>query len=220
MKRIYEILLVAVIIAAVIVVGYNRSYYKGSKKMNKTQAQRTPADPNKYEKATFAAGCFWHVQYDFDQIPGVASTTVGYTGGTTENPTYKQVCAGKTGHAEAVEIIYDPNKVSYDGLLDAFFKMHDPTQLYRQGPDIGYQYRSAIFFHNPNQQKAALAKIDELSKSGKFKLPIVTEVKPASRKGHQTAGPFYKAEDYHQKYVEKHGLLSCPVLFSGRHHQR
>ena len=214
MKRIYEILLVAVIIAAVILVGYNRSYYKGSKQMNKTQAQRIPADPNTYEKATFAAGCFWHVQYDFDQVPGVVSTTVGYTGGTTdlssvalakgENPTYKQVCTGKTGHAEAVEVIYDPNKVSYEELLDAFFKMHDPTQLYRQGPDIGYQYRSAIFYHNPDQQKAALAEIDKLSKSGKFKHPIVTEVKPA--------GPFYKAEDYHQKYVEKHGIQSCPAF--------
>jgi peptide-methionine (S)-S-oxide reductase len=204
MKRIYEILLVAVIIAAVILVGYNRSYYKGSKQMNKTQAQRIPADPNTCEKATFAAGCFWHVQYDFDQIPGVISTTVGYTGGTTENPTYKQVCTDKTGHAEAVEIIYDPNKVSYEKLLDVFFENHNPTTKNRQGPDFGTQYRSAIFYHNPEQQKAALAKIDELSKSGKFSSPIVTEVRPAR--------PFYKAEDYHQKYLEKRDLKSCPVF--------
>jgi peptide-methionine (S)-S-oxide reductase len=178
--------------------------YKGKKPMNKTQAQRMPEDPNKYEKATFATGCFWHVQYDFDQIPGVISTTVGYTGGVTENPTYKQVCTDKTGHAEAVEIIYDPNKVSYDKLLDVFFENHNPTTKNSQGPDVGTQYRSAVFYHNAEQQKAALAKIDELSKSDKYPIPIVTEVRPA--------GPFYKAEDYHQKYLEKRGIQSCPAF--------
>jgi methionine-S-sulfoxide reductase len=171
--------------------------------MKTTKAQKIPVDPNQYAKAVFAAGCFWHVQYEFDRLLGVIPTTAGYTGGTTENPTYKQVCTGKTGHAEAIEIIYDPNKVSYEDLLDAFFKMHDPTQLNRQGPDVGLQYRSAIFYHNPEQQKASLATIDALSKSGRFSRPIVTEVRPA--------GPFYKAEDYHQKYVEKHGVLSCPT---------
>jgi peptide-methionine (S)-S-oxide reductase len=211
MKYVQKIVLAALAIIVLVLLGYNNTVYKGSKLMKKAQAQRIPADPNKlarpgggYEKATFAAGCFWHVQYDFDQIPGVISTTVGYTGGVTENPTYKQVCTDKTGHAEAVEIIYDPNKVSYDKLLDVFFENHNPTTKNRQGPDVGYQYRSAIFYHNAEQQKAALAKISELSKSGKFSRPIVTEVKPA--------GPFYKAEDYHQKYLEKRDLKSCPVF--------
>jgi peptide-methionine (S)-S-oxide reductase len=176
--------------------------------MNNTQRQKTSSaktaetpDSNKYEKATFAAGCFWHVQYEFDRVPGVISTTVGYTGGTTENPTYEQVCTGKTGHAESVEITYDPNRVGYEKLLDVFFKVHDPTTLNRQGPDVGHQYRSAIFYHNDRQRQAALAAMEKLSKSGKYSRPIVTEVKPA--------GPFHKAENYHQKYLEKSGALSC-----------
>ena len=204
MKAILKIALAAAIITILLLLSYGNMGYKGKKPMNKTQAQQIPGDPNQYQKATFAAGCFWHVQYDFDQIPGVISTTAGYTGGVTEKPTYKQVCTDKTGHAEAVEIIYDPNKVSYDKLLDVFFENHNPTTKNRQGPDVGTQYRSAVFYHNAEQQKAALAKIDELSKSGKYPSPIVTEVRPA--------GPFYKAEDYHQKYLEKRGLKSCPAF--------
>jgi len=204
MKDMFKIALAVAVIIALLLLGYNNMSYKGRKLMDKTQAQKIPDDPNKYQKATFAAGCFWHVQYDFDQIPGVISTTAGFTGGVTENPTYKQVCTDKTGHAEAVEIIYDPNKVSYNKLLDVFFVNHNPTTKNRQGPDVGTQYRSAVFYHNAEQQKAALAKIDELSKSGKFSSPIVTEVR--------SAGPFYKAEDYHQKYLEKRGIQPCPAF--------
>jgi peptide-methionine (S)-S-oxide reductase len=204
MKDMFKIALAVAVIIALLLLGYNNMSYKGRKLMDKTQAQKIPDDPNKYQKATFAAGCFWHVQYDFDQIPGVISTTAGFTGGVTENPTYKQVCTDKTGHAEAVEIIYDPNKVNYNKLLDVFFVNHNPTTKNRQGPDVGTQYRSAVFYHNAEQQKAALAKIDELSKSGKFSSPIVTEVR--------SAGPFYKAEDYHQKYLEKRGIQPCPAF--------
>ena len=194
----------AVLTAIVLWTGGN---YKKEAKMETPHQKNNPdvnSDPNTYEKATFAAGCFWHVQYEFDQAAGVVSTIVGYTGGKTENPTYKQVCTGKTGHAEAVEIIYDPNKVTYGKLLDVFFNMHDPTTLNRQGPDTGLQYRSAVFYHNESQRKAAIAEIEKLSKSSKFSGPIVTEVTPD--------GPFYKAEDYHQKYVEKHGVNACPAV--------
>jgi peptide-methionine (S)-S-oxide reductase len=209
MKSTKEILIVIAVIAGTVLIGHSAINFKGKKQMDKEQARNKPtaknyqdADPNKCEKATFAAGCFWHVQYEFDRLAGVVSTTVGYTGGITENPTYIQVCTGKTGHAEAVEIIYDPNNISYEELLDAFFKLHDPTTLNRQGFDVGLQYRSAIFYHNDGQRQAAVAAIGKLSKSGKFNHPIVTEVKPA--------GPFYKAEDYHQKYLEKRGVSSCP----------
>jgi peptide-methionine (S)-S-oxide reductase len=148
------------------------------------------------EQATFAAGCFWGVEEAFAKIPGVLTTAVGYTGGHTQNPTYKEVCAGNTGHAEAVVLTYNPDKVSYDKLLQAFWTMHDPTTLNRQGPDIGSQYRSAIFTHTPSQQQAAMASKAAL----KLNKPVVTEVTDAV--------PFYMAEDYHQKYFEKHGM-SC-----------
>lgn len=148
-------------------------------------------------KATFAAGCFWGVQEAFDQIEGVTATAVGYTGGKTANPSYEQVCTDTTGHAEAVEIEYDPGKVSYEKLLDTFWAVHDPTQLNRQGPDVGTQYRTAIFVHDAEQEKAARAAIERLQKSGKFRRPVVTEVVPA-----QT---FWRAEEYHQKYFAKAG---------------
>ena len=147
------------------------------------------------EKVTFAAGCFWGVEAAFRQVKGVISTSVGYTGGSFKNPTYKDVCSGKTGHAEAVEVEYDPSKVSYDELLTVFWENHDPTTLNRQGPDIGTQYRSAIFFHTPEQKAAAIASKERLQGSGRYKNPIVTEITPASQ--------FYRAEDYHQQYVEK-----------------
>ena len=154
-----------------------------------------------FEKATFAAGCFWGVEAAFRQVDGVVSTRVGYAGGQTENPTYKDVCSDRTGHAEAVEVIYDPEKVSYEGLLEVFWSIHDATQYNRQGPDVGSQYRSAIFHHNGVQAKAAMASKAELEKSGKLKGPIATEIAPA--------GPFYRAEDYHQQYYEKRGIGSC-----------
>lgn len=148
-----------------------------------------------------AAGCFWGVQSGFDSVPGVVSTEVGYVGGTVQNPTYPEVSTGKTGHAEAVKVVYDDTKTSYDKLLDVFFKLHNPTSLNRQGPDIGTQYRSAIFYQTKGEQQAALDKIKELDSSGQYRYKIVTQVAPA--------GTFYPAEEYHQKYLEKKGAPSC-----------
>ena len=149
-------------------------------------------------KATFGAGCFWHVEDLFRKTNGVTSTKVGYIGGNLVNPTYEEVCTDKTGHAEAVQIDYDPNVISYEELLDVFWNNHDPTSLNRQGPDIGYQYRSAIFVHDDDQKKIAEKSKDLLENSGKFSKPIVTEITPAPE--------FYRAEEYHQKYFQKHGL--------------
>ena len=154
-------------------------------------------------KATFAAGCFWGVEAAFRHIPGVSSTRVGYTGGELKNPTYKQVCSDRTGHAEAVEVEYDPARVTYDDLLQVFWENHDPTQLNRQGPDSGTQYRSAIFYHSPEQEQAARKSKSALDKSGKYSRPIVTQIVPAVT--------FYEAEDYHQQYLEKRGLATCHI---------
>jgi len=154
-------------------------------------------------KATFAAGCFWGVEATFRQLPGVIATRVGYTGGHFANPTYKDVCSDRTGHAEAVEVEYDPAKLSYDKLLQVFWENHDPTQLNRQGPDWGSQYRSAIFFHTPEQETEARSSKEQLEKSGRFKKPIVTQIVPAVT--------FHPAEDYHQQYLEKRGLASCHI---------
>ncbi len=153
------------------------------------------------EKATFAAGCFWGVEAAFRQVQGVTATAVGYTGGSLPNPTYEDVCSDTTGHAEAVQVEYDPAQVSYDELLDVFWANHDPTTRNRQGPDVGSQYRSAVFFHTPEQQRAAQASKERLEESGRFKRPIVTEITPASE--------FYRAEEYHQRYLEKRGMASC-----------
>jgi peptide-methionine (S)-S-oxide reductase len=153
--------------------------------------------------ATFGAGCFWGVEAAFRQVKGVKSTRVGYTGGTLENPTYRDVCGHQTGHAEVVEVSYDPEQASYDDLLRVFWENHNPTQLNRQGPDVGTQYRSAIFFHDAEQEAAARASKEELARSGRFTRPIVTEVTPAPT--------FYEAEDYHQHYLEKRGLASCHI---------
>ncbi len=155
------------------------------------------------EKATFGAGCFWGVEAAFRQIDGVISTAVGYAGGLTANPTYRDVCSDETGHAEVVEVEFDPARVSYEQLLDVFWENHDPTTLNRQGPDVGSQYRSAIFFHSPLQEAAAKASKARLEAAKRFHRPIVTAIEPA-----QT---FYRAEDYHQQYLEKRGLASCHV---------
>jgi peptide-methionine (S)-S-oxide reductase len=154
-------------------------------------------------KATFAAGCFWGVEARFQQLPGVISTAVGYEGGALPNPTYHDVCTDRTGHAEAVEIEYDPAKITYEQLLEAFFSLHDPTQLNRQGPDRGTQYRSAVFFHSAEQEAAAKAAIARLTAEKKFRGPIVTQVVPAET--------FWRAEEYHQKYLEKRGAVSCHI---------
>jgi peptide-methionine (S)-S-oxide reductase len=143
------------------------------------------------EKATFAAGCFWKPEYIFRQVDGVTATSVGYMGGDAVNPSYEQVCTGRTGHAEVVQVEYDPARISYEELLDIFWQCHDPTQLNRQGPDIGTQYRSAVFAHGPEQEEAAKASRDKLANAGR----VVTEIAPA--------GDYWQAEDYHQQYVEK-----------------
>jgi peptide-methionine (S)-S-oxide reductase len=153
------------------------------------------------EIATFGAGCFWGVEAEFRRVPGVLDTAVGYSGGRLENPTYKDVCTDKTGHAEVVQVTFDPAKIGYRQLLDAFWQMHDPTQVNRQGPDSGTQYRTAIFYHSPEQEAAAKESKAALEASKKFRRPIATEITPA--------GKFYLAEEYHQRYLEKHGAASC-----------
>jgi peptide-methionine (S)-S-oxide reductase len=153
--------------------------------------------------ATFGAGCFWGVEAAYRQIPGVLSTRVGYLGGKLENPTYRDVCSGRTGHAEVVEVKYDPSRLTYDDMLTVFWENHDPTTLNRQGPDVGEQYRSAIFYHDDEQKAAAEASKEERDRSGKYRRPIVTEITPAST--------FYEAEHYHQQYLEKRGLASCHI---------
>lgn len=155
------------------------------------------------EKATFAAGCFWGVEATFRQVKGVTSTAVGYMGGTLKNPTYEDVCSDKSGHAEVVQLEFDPAVVSYKSLLKTFWDTHNPTTLNRQGPDIGTQYRSAIFFHSPEQEAEARTSMAELQKSGVFKRPIVTQIVPAS--------DFWRAEEYHQQYLEKRGLAHCSI---------
>jgi peptide-methionine (S)-S-oxide reductase len=156
------------------------------------------------EKATFGAGCFWGVETFFRQVPGVGDAVCGYAGGHTNNPSYKEVCSDSTGHAEVVEVAFDPAVVSYGKLVEVFFANHNPTTLNRQGPDVGTQYRSVIFFHSPEQERVAREKIAALA--GKFKRPIVTTVEPAAR--------FWRAEEYHQRYFEKNGLPSCHVPYS------
>ncbi|MGB8275290.1 MAG: peptide-methionine (S)-S-oxide reductase MsrA [Alphaproteobacteria bacterium] len=156
-------------------------------------------------KATFGAGCFWGVEAAFRQVEGVTKTEVGYLGGTMVNPTYKDVCSGRTGHAEVVQVEYDPARATYAALLDVFWNIHDPTTPNRQGPDVGEQYRSAIFFHDKDQEAAARDSKAALEASRRFRRPIVTEIAPASA--------FYPAEDYHQQYLEKRGLASCHVSF-------
>jgi peptide-methionine (S)-S-oxide reductase len=153
------------------------------------------------KKATFGAGCFWGVEAEFRGVPGVIEAIAGYSGGHTADPTYKQVCTGQTGHAEVVEVEYDPSKVSYGQLLDVFWSAHDPTQLNRQGPDFGTQYRSVIFYHDEEQKAEAEASKARLDASGLYRRPIATQIVPAV--------PFYRAEEYHQRYFEKQGRASC-----------
>jgi peptide-methionine (S)-S-oxide reductase len=155
------------------------------------------------EIATFGAGCFWGVEANFRRVPGVIDAVSGYSGGHTENPTYRDVCTDATGHAEVVQVTFDPAKVSYEQLLDVFWKIHDPTQVNRQGPDFGKQYRTAIFFHSPEQEAAAKKSKQALEASSKLHRPIATEITPA--------GPFWPAEEYHQRYLEKRGATDCHI---------
>jgi peptide-methionine (S)-S-oxide reductase len=153
------------------------------------------------ETATFGMGCFWGVQAAFDRVKGVVDTQVGYAGGVLANPTYQDVCTGKTGHAEVLQVSFDPKVVPYERLLAVFFENHDPTQMNRQGPDVGTQYRSVIFFHSPEQERAARAAVEKEAASGRHQRPVVTAV--------EKAGAFWRAEEYHQKYLEKRGLSIC-----------
>ncbi len=155
------------------------------------------------EKATFSAGCFWGVEAAFRRVPGVVATEVGYTGGSTPNPSYEQVCTDRTGHAEAVEVTYDPERVSYEDLLEVFWRSHDPTTRNRQGPDVGSQYRSAIFVESPEQEAAARASKEEVQRALRGGKQVVTEIVPA--------GEFWRAEEYHQRYLEKRGRAACTV---------
>jgi peptide-methionine (S)-S-oxide reductase len=172
---------------------------------NEMQNTSPTTEPNakKTELATFGAGCFWGVEADFRQIRGVVATQVGYEGGRTQNPTYRDVCSHTTGHAEVVQVEYDPARVSYDDLLKVFWENHDPTQLNRQGPDVGDQYRTVIFYHTPEQQAAAQASKERLEAEKKYRRPIVTQIVPTET--------FYRAEEYHQQYLEKRGLSTCKI---------
>jgi peptide-methionine (S)-S-oxide reductase len=155
------------------------------------------------QTATFGAGCFWGVEAAFRQVKGVTDTAVGYTGGALKNPSYQDLCTDRTGHAEVVQVQYDPEQVSYEGLLRVFWENHDPTTRNRQGPDVGSQYRSVIFYHSPEQEAAARKSKEELDRSGQYKRPIVTEIAPAPE--------FWSAEEYHQQYLEKRGLAHCRI---------
>jgi peptide-methionine (S)-S-oxide reductase len=155
------------------------------------------------ETATFGAGCFWGVEAKFADIPGVIETAVGYAGGSLDHPTYKEVCTDRTGHAEVVQVVFDPARVSFEALLEEFFRLHDPTQLNRQGPDWGSQYRSVVFYYSQEQMETAQRKIEELKVEGVFPKPIVTQLTPA--------GSFWRAEEYHQKYLEKRGMTQCHI---------
>jgi len=168
------------------------------------EATKDESQTDLYPVATFAGGCFWGVEYNFGRIPGVKATRVGFMGGKVDNPTYKDVCYDDTHHAEVVQLRYDPNTVTYEQLVKIFFIMHDPTTLNRQGPDVGDQYRSAIFYESPEQKEIAEKVKRELDASGKFKRPIVTEI--------TAAGLFWKAEEYHQQYIRKNPMRSCHVV--------
>lgn len=155
------------------------------------------------EKATFGMGCFWGVEATFRQVKGVVDAAVGYAGGDLPNPTYRDVCTDTTGHAEVLQVEYDPTEVGYDELLKVFWENHDPTTLNRQGPDWGSQYRSVIFYHTPEQEAAARASKEQMEHSGLFRRPIVTQIAPAAE--------FYRAEEYHQRYLEKRGMANCHI---------
>lgn len=169
--------------------------------MSQPTSNQTRTGPR--ETALFAAGCFWGVEQMFREVPGVTATAVGYSGGHTTSPTYKEVCTDRTGHAEVVQVEFDPAQVSYEKLLEVFWNGHDPTQVNRQGPDVGSQYRSAVFCLTPAQQQTAQAMKSRLEASGRFARPIATEI--------TAAGPFYRAEEYHQQYLEKNGRAACPA---------
>jgi peptide-methionine (S)-S-oxide reductase len=193
-----RLLITLAVLGSVTAVSVGGAAKGAHRKMEKTSVEGTTS-----EKATFGAGCFWGVEAAFRQIKGVRSTQVGYSGGRTANPSYEDVCTDKTGHAEAVEVTYDPSRVTYEQLLNVFWENHDPTTPNRQGPDVGEQYRSVVFFHSPAQASAAKASVAHLEAEKRYKRPIVTQI--------VAAGPFYRAEEYHQQYLEKRGLSVCHI---------
>lgn len=204
-KTIYKTAILALSIVLITTLGF--IFGNKSTKIHKAEMEQTKtaniekSTGNNLEKATFGAGCFWGVEETFAGVKGVKSTAVGYMGGTMDNPTYQDVCTDETGHAEVVYLEYDPSEVNYDDLLKIFWENHNPTTMNRQGPDIGTQYRSVVFYYNDEQKAAAEKSKDELQKSGKFTRDIVTQIIPAST--------FWRAEEYHQKYLQKHGLSHC-----------
>ena len=183
---------------------FDRAIEMSKSAQNDQSATEPEAVPAPGKTAYFAAGCFWGVEAAFRQVEGVTATAVGYVGGHTVNPTYKQVCGNRTGHAETVRVAYDPEKVAYEQLLEVFWKIHDPTTLNRQGPDVGSQYRSAIFVEDETQYAAAVESRKALSQSGRFTRPVVTEITKAG-------GEFYLAEEYHQQYLQKQGKAACTI---------
>ena len=199
----WQIVLAAVIVFCFFHCGMIAMADNDSKTISKTKADPNDVAVEKYQTATFAAGCFWGVEAAFQKLEGVKSTLAGYTGGRLKDPTYKDVCSDKTGHAEAVQLTYDPNIISYEKLLEVFWQIHNPATPNRQGPDVGTQYRSAIFFHTP--QQAAAAGLSKTRQQKKIRKRIVTQIKPAA--------VFYKAEQYHQRYLEKRNKNSCPSSF-------
>lgn len=208
MRTIWIIISIVAVAVAVVTFRLGAADTKSQAKSDTADAAADTApkgqqETNNMAKATFGAGCFWGVEAAFRQIEGVKATAVGYAGGHTENPTYREVCSDKTGHAEVVEVEYDPTQIAYEQLLKVFWESHDPTQRNRQGPDIGSQYRSVIFFHTPEQEATAFQSKEELEKSGRYNRPIATSIEPAQ--------PFWKAEDYHQQYLEKRGLSTCKI---------
>lgn len=196
MKKRKPIWSTALVAASILTAGQISICGANASQQNDAATKQVPA---KLDRALFSEGCFWKVQYEFNKVPGVVHTTVGYSGGKTANPNYKQVCTDTTGHAETCLVEFDPTKTTYHKLLETFFGTHDPTTMNRQGPDEGTQYRSIIFYSSPEQKREAIAMKDELTKEHKFKSPIVTEIEPAK--------PFYAAEDYHQNYFAKNGMV-------------
>jgi peptide-methionine (S)-S-oxide reductase len=194
--------------AFIAILGFCTVFACNSEKKYKTMSSSliNAAGTEKTDTATFATGCFWCTEAIFEQLNGVLKVTSGYSGGHVANPTYKEVCTGETGHAECVQVVYEPEKISYDELLEVFFEVHDPTSLNRQGADVGTQYRSAIFYHNNEQKEKAEYYTNELNKSGAYNKPIVTEIAAATK--------FYPAEDYHQEYYEnnKNSNPYCSVV--------
>lgn len=173
---------------------------ENKQKEHQERTEKLLSDTN-YQRITLGAGCFWGVEHALSNVDGVMETAVGYSGGKTRHPNYRQVCSGNTGHAEVVEVIYDPEKTGLKEILKRFFEIHDPTTLNRQGPDVGSQYRSAIYYHSEDQLEVAKKLMEELKKSGEYQRPIVTEVSPAQ--------PFFRAEEYHQQYNRKNGRIAC-----------